>query len=130
LDAKEAPITGPLLAMSEDRAEGSFMLRVANVPVSPAVGKSAIVSVSEFGSGAALLGSGISQSSGGTAERTSKVAVIGTVPLQPASGGNQYPAFRASDADSGGDATPGPYAMLFVGISLVAFMAIRRMGHA
>jgi hypothetical protein len=51
------------------------------------------------------------------------------MPLQNSRRGDQHLSFGAGEVDISDDPAPEPYAMLLVGISLLAFIAIRRMEH-
>lgn len=116
-----------------DRADSATTFRVTSIPSAATDAKSAIGQISEFGSGSALLSAGTNQFSSSAAVRIANVTVLGlgaiAMPLQNSRRGDQHLSFGAGEVDISDDPAPGPYAMLLVGISLLAFIAIRRMEH-
>lgn len=114
-----------------DRAGSATTFRVTSVPSAAMGAKSAISQISEVGSDSALLSNGTNQFSSSAAVRIANVTVLGAIamPLQNSRRGDQHLSFGAGEGDISDDPAPGPYAMLFVGISLLAFIAIRRMEH-
>ncbi len=116
-----------------DRADSAPTFRGTSIPSAATGAKSAISQISEVGSDSAVLSTGTNQFSSSAAVRIANVTVLGlgtiAMPLQNSRRGDQHLSFGAGEVDISDDPAPGPYAMLFVGISLLAFIAIRRMEH-
>jgi hypothetical protein len=111
----------------QDQSSGATPYRVTNLySLSPSA-KPVIATASDLGASTGQIGLAFGQSSLTAAERMGKVAAAAGGPLPPSV--NRETSVGASGLDANEITVPGPYAMLLVGMSLVAFIAIRRIGQ-